>query len=88
MTEPEDVSNNKRKWGQRGSNKMSSGVVYVIKLDSNGLPSEPPEVRKAFKRASGFQVRDNVPIDEDITPLDTNDTPPLDIQGAITRARA
>jgi hypothetical protein len=25
--------------------------------------------------------------DEDITPLDTNDTPPLDIQGAITRAR-
>ena len=26
--------------------------------------------------------------DEDITPLDTNDTPPLDIQGAITRARA
>jgi hypothetical protein len=27
-------------------------------------------------------------LDEDITPLDTNDTPPLDIQGAITRARA
>jgi hypothetical protein len=26
------------------------------------LPSEPPEARKAFKRASGFQVRDNVPI--------------------------
>jgi hypothetical protein len=26
-------------------------------------------------------------LDEDITPLDTNDTPPLDIQGAITRAR-
>jgi hypothetical protein len=26
--------------------------------------------------------------DENITPLDTNDTPPLDIQGAITRARA
>jgi hypothetical protein len=41
---------------------MSSGVVYVTKLDSNGLPSEPPEARKAFKRASGFQVRDNVPI--------------------------
>jgi hypothetical protein len=41
---------------------MSSGVVYVIKLDSNGLPSEPPEARKAFKHASGFQVRDNVPI--------------------------
>jgi hypothetical protein len=41
---------------------MSSGVVYVTKLDSNGLPSEPPETRKAFKRAFGFQVRDNVPI--------------------------
>jgi hypothetical protein len=41
---------------------MLSGVVYVTKLDSNGLPSEPPEARKAFKRASGFQVRDNVPI--------------------------
>jgi hypothetical protein len=41
---------------------MSSGVVYMTKLDSSGLPSEPPEARKAFKRASGFQVRDNVPI--------------------------
>jgi hypothetical protein len=41
---------------------MSYDVVYVAKLDSNGLPSEPPEARKAFKRASGFQVRDNVPI--------------------------
>jgi hypothetical protein len=41
---------------------MSFGVVYVIKLDSNGLPSELPEARKAFKRASRFQVRDNVPI--------------------------
>jgi hypothetical protein len=41
---------------------MASSVVYVTKLDSNGLQSEPPEARKAFKRASGFQVRDNVPI--------------------------
>jgi hypothetical protein len=41
---------------------MSSGVVNMTKLDLNGLPSEPPEARKAFKRASGFQVRDNIPI--------------------------
>jgi hypothetical protein len=41
---------------------MSSGVVYVTKLHSNGLPSEAPEGRKALKCASGFQVRDNVPI--------------------------
>jgi hypothetical protein len=41
---------------------MSSSVVYVTKLDLNGLPSEPPKARKAFKCASGFQVRDNVPI--------------------------
>jgi hypothetical protein len=41
---------------------MSSGIVYMTKLDSNGLPSEPPEARKAFKCASRFQVRDNVPI--------------------------
>jgi hypothetical protein len=41
---------------------MSSGVVYVTNLNSNSLPSEPPEARKAFKRASRFQVRDNVPI--------------------------
>jgi hypothetical protein len=41
---------------------MSSGVVYMTKHDLNGLPSEPPEARKAFKRASGFQVRDNVLI--------------------------
>jgi hypothetical protein len=41
---------------------MPSGIVYVIKLDLNGLPSEPPKARKAFKYASEFQVRDNVPI--------------------------
>jgi hypothetical protein len=41
---------------------MSSGVVFVTKLDLNELPSEPPEARKVFKRASGFQVRDNVSI--------------------------
>jgi hypothetical protein len=62
MMEPEDGSNNKQKWRQRGCNKMPSGMVYVTKLDSNGLPSKPPEARKQFKRASGFQVRDNVPI--------------------------
>jgi hypothetical protein len=41
---------------------MSSGVVYVAKLVSNGLLSEPLEARKVFKCASRFQVRDNVPI--------------------------
>jgi hypothetical protein len=34
----------------------------VTTLDLNGLPIEPPEVRKAFKHACGFQVRDNVSI--------------------------
>jgi hypothetical protein len=34
----------------------------VTQLDSNGLPCQPLEARKAFKHASGFQVRDNVPI--------------------------
>jgi hypothetical protein len=60
--EPEDDSNNKRKWEQRGCNKMSSSLVYVTKVDSNGLPSKPPEARKAFKHASRFQVRDIFPI--------------------------
>jgi hypothetical protein len=60
--DPEDGPNNKQKRGQRGSNKMSSSVVYVTKLDLNGLPSKPPEARKAFKRASEFQVRDNIQI--------------------------
>jgi hypothetical protein len=41
---------------------MTSSVVYVTNLDSNGLPSEPPEARKVFKRVSEFQVRDNVSI--------------------------
>jgi hypothetical protein len=41
---------------------MAYGVVYMTKLDSNWLPFEPLEARKAFKRASGFSVRDNVPI--------------------------
>jgi hypothetical protein len=62
VIESEDVSNNKRKQGQRYCNKMSSGVVYMTKLDSNGLSSKYPGARKAFKRASRFQVIDNVPI--------------------------
>jgi hypothetical protein len=37
-------------------------MVYVTKLDLNGLPSEPLEAQKVLKHASGFQVRDNVPI--------------------------
>jgi hypothetical protein len=41
---------------------MPSGVVYVTQLDSNGLPSQPLEARKVFKRTSRFQVRDNVTI--------------------------
>jgi hypothetical protein len=60
--ESEDASRNKQKRGQRGCNTMSSVMVYVTQLDSNGHPSQPLEARKAFKRASGFQVRDNVPI--------------------------
>jgi hypothetical protein len=46
----------KQKWGERDCNKMSSEITYVTTLDSNGLPIEPPEARKAFKRACGFQV--------------------------------
>jgi hypothetical protein len=41
---------------------MLSSIVYMIKLDLNGLPFEPPKARTMFKRASEFQVRDNVPI--------------------------
>jgi hypothetical protein len=41
---------------------MSFGITYMIALDLNGLPTEPCEVRKAFKRACGFQVRDNISI--------------------------
>jgi hypothetical protein len=52
----------KQKWGERGCNKMMSKISYVTVLDLNGLPIEPPEPRKAFKRAYGFQLRDNVSI--------------------------
>jgi hypothetical protein len=41
---------------------MLPSVVYMTKLDSNGLPSEPHKARKAFKHTSRFQVSDNVPI--------------------------
>jgi hypothetical protein len=41
---------------------MSSVITYVTTLDLNGLPTEPPEARKTFKCACGFQVRDNVSI--------------------------
>jgi hypothetical protein len=41
---------------------MPSKISYVIVLDLNGLPIEPPEARKAFKHAYRFQVRDNVSI--------------------------
>jgi hypothetical protein len=33
-------------------------------------------------------LRVKTPHDEDITPLDTNNNPPLNVQGPITRARA
>jgi hypothetical protein len=52
----------KQKWGGRGCNKMLSEITYVTALDLNGLPIEPPEARKVFKRACRFQVRDNVSI--------------------------
>jgi hypothetical protein len=41
---------------------MPSGISYVTALDLNELPIEPPVARKAFKRACGFQIRDNVSI--------------------------
>jgi hypothetical protein len=41
---------------------MPSRITYITSLDLNDLPIEPPEARKAFKRACRFQVRDNVSI--------------------------
>jgi hypothetical protein len=41
---------------------MSSGISYVTTLDLNDISIEPPEARKAFKCACGFQVRDDVSI--------------------------
>jgi hypothetical protein len=41
---------------------MPSRITYMTMLDLNGLPIEPAEVRKAFKHACGFQVRENIPI--------------------------
>jgi hypothetical protein len=41
---------------------MPSEITYVTPLGLNGLPTEPPEARKVFKCACGFQVRDNVSI--------------------------
>jgi hypothetical protein len=41
---------------------MLSEITYVTTLDLNGIPIEPPEARKVFKRACRFQVRDNVSI--------------------------
>jgi hypothetical protein len=52
----------KQKRGEQGCNKMPSGITYMTTLDLNGLPIEPPEARKVFKHACGFQVRDNVTI--------------------------
>jgi hypothetical protein len=37
-------------------------ITYVTTLILNGLLMEPPEARKAIKRACRFQVRDNVSI--------------------------
>jgi hypothetical protein len=51
-----------QKLGEQDCKKMSSRITYVKPLDLNGLPIEPPEARKVFKHACGFQVRDNVSI--------------------------
>jgi hypothetical protein len=44
------------------TNENGGNDVAIGCHPTNGLPSELPEARKAFKRASGFQVRDIVPI--------------------------
>jgi hypothetical protein len=54
--EHEDVSNNKQKLGQRGCNKMLSGIVYVAKLDLNELPSEPLKQGKRSNVLSDFKL--------------------------------
>jgi hypothetical protein len=41
---------------------MPSEITYMTIINLNGLPIEPLEARKAFKRACGFQVRNNVSI--------------------------
>jgi hypothetical protein len=41
---------------------MPSRLTYVTALDLNRLPIESPEIRKVFKHACRFQVRDNVSI--------------------------
>jgi hypothetical protein len=41
---------------------MPYEITYVTIINLNGLPIEPLEARKAFKRACGFQVRNNVSI--------------------------
>jgi hypothetical protein len=45
-----------RRWG------LEKVQMNVTPLDLNELPTEPLEARKAFKRAYGFQVRDNISI--------------------------
>jgi hypothetical protein len=41
---------------------MTFRITYLISLDLNGLSIKPPEIRKAFKHAYGFQVRDILSI--------------------------
>jgi hypothetical protein len=45
-------------------------------------------VSRALLALAGFAWPGAAPSDEDITPLDTNNNPPLIVQGPITRARA
>jgi hypothetical protein len=52
----------KQKWRERGCNKMLFRITYMNKLDLNVLPTKPTKVRKTFKRACRFQVRNNVSI--------------------------
>jgi hypothetical protein len=59
---PSQGASLKLKWGERGCNKIPSRITHVTALGLNGLLIEPPETRKAFKCACGFQVRDNVSI--------------------------
>jgi hypothetical protein len=43
---------------------------------------------RVARGASPFITKVGVSPDEDFTPLDTNNNPPLNVQGPITRARA
>jgi hypothetical protein len=74
--------------GRSGIGVIHGGIPHGgVCPPSGGIPG-PKVGEECWNSSLDARLEAVVASDEDITPLDTNNNPPLNVQGPITRARA